>query len=104
VPPHDARIGLQERQADIPGEGEVGVPVAAVQVVVEDPADPARLVPVLQEEVLVAPLFEPDIVVLSMRIAGLFQPIMECLRVCLLYTSDAADDMQCVDLGGRRLL
>jgi len=22
---------------------------------------------------------------------------------CLLYTSDAADDMQCVDLGGRRL-
>eukprot|EP00825_Cyclidium_porcatum_P011785 TRINITY_DN16084_c0_g1_i2.p1 TRINITY_DN16084_c0_g1~~TRINITY_DN16084_c0_g1_i2.p1 ORF type:complete len:136 (-),score=33.66 TRINITY_DN16084_c0_g1_i2:40-447(-) len=24
--------------------------------------------------------------------------------VCLLYTSDAADDMQCVDLGGRRIL
>ena len=23
---------------------------------------------------------------------------------CLLYTSDAADDMQCVDLGGRRRL
>ncbi|CUX17121.1 hypothetical protein BN3456_00197 [Clostridium sp. C105KSO13] len=23
---------------------------------------------------------------------------------CLLYTSDAADDMQCVDLGGRRVL
>ena len=22
---------------------------------------------------------------------------------CLLYTSDAADDMQCVDLGGRRI-
>ena len=27
------------------------------------------------------------------------------LRVhCLLYTSDAADDMQCVDLGGRRII
>ena len=25
-------------------------------------------------------------------------------RVCLLYTSDAADDMQCVDLGGRRII
>ena len=25
-------------------------------------------------------------------------------RPCLLYTSDAADDMQCVDLGGRRIL
>ena len=26
------------------------------------------------------------------------------LRLCLLYTSDAADDMQCVDLGGRRII
>ena len=26
------------------------------------------------------------------------------LRDCLLYTSDAADDMQCVDLGGRRII
>ena len=25
-------------------------------------------------------------------------------KVCLLYTSDAADDLLCVDLGGRRLL
>ena len=26
------------------------------------------------------------------------------LSCCLLYTSDAADDMQCVDLGGRRII
>jgi len=26
------------------------------------------------------------------------------IKVCLLYTSDAADDMQCVDLGGRRII
>ena len=26
------------------------------------------------------------------------------LLVCLLYTSDAADDLLCVDLGGRRIL
>ena len=26
------------------------------------------------------------------------------LTTCLLYTSDAADDMQCVDLGGRRII
>eukprot|EP00825_Cyclidium_porcatum_P044211 TRINITY_DN6417_c0_g1_i4.p1 TRINITY_DN6417_c0_g1~~TRINITY_DN6417_c0_g1_i4.p1 ORF type:complete len:192 (-),score=42.93 TRINITY_DN6417_c0_g1_i4:44-619(-) len=26
------------------------------------------------------------------------------LNSCLLYTSDAADDMQCVDLGGRRII
>eukprot|EP00825_Cyclidium_porcatum_P049265 TRINITY_DN8470_c0_g1_i2.p1 TRINITY_DN8470_c0_g1~~TRINITY_DN8470_c0_g1_i2.p1 ORF type:complete len:120 (+),score=23.79 TRINITY_DN8470_c0_g1_i2:3-362(+) len=28
----------------------------------------------------------------------------EPFAVCLLYTSDAADDMQCVDLGGRRII
>eukprot|EP00825_Cyclidium_porcatum_P013249 TRINITY_DN16987_c0_g1_i2.p2 TRINITY_DN16987_c0_g1~~TRINITY_DN16987_c0_g1_i2.p2 ORF type:complete len:178 (-),score=22.49 TRINITY_DN16987_c0_g1_i2:33-566(-) len=27
-----------------------------------------------------------------------------CVDTCLLYTSDAADDMQCVDLGGRRVI
>ena len=26
------------------------------------------------------------------------------INICLLYTSDAADDMQCVDLGGRRII
>ena len=25
-------------------------------------------------------------------------------KVCLLYTSDAADDLLCVDLGGRRII
>ena len=28
----------------------------------------------------------------------------ELVNACLLYTSDAADDMQCVDLGGRRII
>ena len=28
----------------------------------------------------------------------------EDVWICLLYTSDAADDMQCVDLGGRRII
>src|SRR5450756_1565212 len=26
------------------------------------------------------------------------------IRTCLLYTSDAADDLLCVDLGGRRII
>ena len=29
---------------------------------------------------------------------------LEQVYSCLLYTSDAADDMQCVDLGGRRII
>src|SRR5450756_2855540 len=29
---------------------------------------------------------------------------MDLYRFCLLYTSDAADDLLCVDLGGRRII
>ena len=37
--------------------------------------------------------------------AGINQTIMMALSmVCLLYTSDAADDLLCVDLGGRRII
>src|SRR5680860_1882999 len=31
-------------------------------------------------------------------------PTIPQLYVCLLYTSDAADDLLCVDLGGRRII
>ena len=31
-------------------------------------------------------------------------PSITPVDACLLYTSDAADDMQCVDLGGRRII
>ena len=30
--------------------------------------------------------------------------ILAQARACLLYTSDAADDLLCVDLGGRRII
>ena len=29
---------------------------------------------------------------------------LEAITTCLLYTSDAADDLLCVDLGGRRII
>src|SRR5450756_3170360 len=31
-------------------------------------------------------------------------PVSRCPGLCLLYTSDAADDLLCVDLGGRRII
>ena len=31
-------------------------------------------------------------------------PTLGLYKVCLLYTSDAADDLLCVDLGGRRII
>ena len=36
----------------------------------------------------------PDLVILDLGLPD----------ICLLYTSDAADDLLCVDLGGRRIL
>src|SRR5450756_1031537 len=32
------------------------------------------------------------------------KPIVVINKICLLYTSDAADDLLCVDLGGRRII
>ena len=35
---------------------------------------------------------------------GTLDPRASGVLVCLLYTSDAADDLLCVDLGGRRII
>ena len=37
-------------------------------------------------------------------IADLDNVLDEYYKDCLLYTSDAADDLLCVDLGGRRII
>ena len=36
--------------------------------------------------------------------AGRGRPVSGLLRACLLYTSDAAEALLCVDLGGRRII
>ena len=51
----DGRIDVEEGLAHVAGEGEVARRSRRCVVVVEDAADAARLVPVRQEEVLVAP-------------------------------------------------
>ena len=43
------------KPADVPREGEIGVPVAAVVLVVEDAADAARFLAVRQAKIFVAP-------------------------------------------------
>ena len=35
---------------------------------------------------------------------GIHESLDVCSYTCLLYTSDAADDLLCVDLGGRRII
>ena len=45
-----------------------------------------------------------EILVQSARRMALVQAETDARLGCLLYTSDAADDMQCLDLGGRRII
>src|SRR5665213_1221312 len=37
-------------------------------------------------------------------VPGAFMYFIMMICICLLYTSDAADDLLCVDLGGRRII
>src|SRR5690606_4217732 len=70
VPAHELRVDLKKGAADVPGEGKVSLPVAAVEVVVEDAADAARLAAVRNEEVFIAPLLEARVVVGVVAVAG----------------------------------
>src|SRR3546814_7949959 len=62
VPAGDFRVGLEERFADRPGESKIVFPVARRMPVEEDSADAAGLVPVRQEEEVVAPGLEASVV------------------------------------------
>jgi NAD(P)-dependent dehydrogenase (short-subunit alcohol dehydrogenase family) len=53
--------GRQEGAADVLGEGEIGLPVAGVEIVIEDAADAARA-PVRDVEILVRPGLEARVV------------------------------------------
>src|SRR5262245_47927969 len=55
---HEVGIDLEEGTTDVLGEGEVGIPVAGIEPVVEDAADAAHLLAVLEIEILVAPGLE----------------------------------------------
>src|SRR5690606_6708964 len=55
APPDDGQVGVQVALADGAGVGEARLEAAGLQVVVEQAADAARLVAVLEEEVAVAP-------------------------------------------------
>src|SRR6478752_7568649 len=57
IPAHQFGVSPQERAAYVPREGEVGIPVSAVDVIVENAADPSHLLTVLQVEIFVAPTF-----------------------------------------------
>ena len=74
-------IDVKEGAPHVLGEGEVLLPFARVEVVIEDAADAARLVAVRQEEILVAPFPELLIVGHLVGVAGALHGGMEIDRV-----------------------
>ena len=80
---HDRRIDIEEGPADILGEGEIGLPVAAVEIVVEDAADTARFVSVGEVEVAIAPRLEARIVGRIVTLAGSPERRVKFLGVAL---------------------
>ena len=47
---------------------------------------------------------DSDFEILAINDLGNLENMAYLLSSCLLYTSDAADDLLCVDLGGRRII
>ena len=69
--------GRQKGVADSAGKGEIGLPIAGVQIVIEDPANPARPVAVRDEEVFIGPCLEFPVIIRGMGIAGRAQRLVE---------------------------
>ena len=91
VPSDDVGIDVQKCESHRLGEGEIPLPVAGVQPVVEDAAHAARLAAVRQEEVLVAPLLEARVIGGVEAVAGRFEGGMEVGGVLRRRASSASD-------------
>src|SRR3954447_7744330 len=70
---HYWRIGGQERAANILSEGEVSLPIATIQVIVEDAADAPWLAAMLKDKVFIAPGLESLVTTSVMAITSLPQ-------------------------------
>jgi len=51
IAPHQLGIDVQKGAAELLGESEIGIPVAGIVMVIENAADPARLVAMRQVEI-----------------------------------------------------
>src|SRR4029077_18168974 len=77
--PHDGRKNRVEGLADRAQEREIALPIAAIEIIEEDPADAARLAAMLEKEILVAPGLEARITILVVTGAGARQRGMKLI-------------------------
>ena len=73
-------IAVTETGADIFGKGKIGLPAATIQIIIENAADTARLITMLQIEILITPVLIARIIALIMRITGRLEIMMK--RIC----------------------
>ncbi len=76
-------IDVAKGAADILCEGKIRIPVG-IEIIIENPAHPARFVPVRQEEIFIAPFFEPVVIIIVMRVTGRLQRAVKIRRVGIL--------------------
>ncbi len=78
VAPDKLRIDVEERTPDVLGEIEVRGKVTAIVIVVEYSPDPARLAPVRQVKIFIAPCFELAVV---HAIAPFARLLHRCMKI-----------------------
>ena len=74
--------GGQEGRANGFGKGEIGLPIAGVQIIIKDAADTARPAAMGDEEVFVSPSLEAVVIGRIMGIAGAFSQRNETRLRC----------------------
>ena len=79
----NSTVSVQERRSHVANEGEISIPIAAVEIVEEDAADTTRLVAMFEVEILVAPFFVFWIVALVRSVSGTAHAGMETVCVLL---------------------
>src|SRR5690625_2514864 len=83
APAGDRQERIEERPADILGEGEIILPIRGAEIIIEDAADAAGLIAVADHEIIIRPFLETWVVVRIVLVAGLAELVMEELRILL---------------------
>src|SRR6516162_3791502 len=78
--PQDGRVNGKEGLANRAKKSEVALPVAAVEIIKEDPTGAARLSPMLEKEVFVAPSLEAAVALAVVGRAGAVESRVEFFR------------------------
>ena len=64
------RVDIKERQPDITGKGKFTLIISGIEVIIENPANAPRLIPMLEMEIVISPFLVFRVIRRIMGIAG----------------------------------